>query len=49
MTGPKGRTPSGISAVYGNTEYNETVRRLKHGRIRPMHEPSFFDRLFGRY
>ena len=48
MNGPKERTPSGISAIYGNTEFQETVRRIKHGRIRPMHEPSFLERLFGR-
>jgi len=25
-----------------------TLRRLKHGAIRPMEEPGFFERLFGR-
>ena len=24
------------------------LRRMKYGPIRPMHEPSLFDRLFGR-
>lgn len=26
---------------------NETLRRLKHGRIRPMHQPSLIERLLG--
>ena len=27
---------------------NETRRRLKHGRLRPMHEPTLIERLLGR-
>jgi hypothetical protein len=25
-----------------------SLRRMKHGPIRPMHEPGLFERLFGR-
>ncbi len=25
-----------------------SLRRLKHGPIRPMHQPGLFERLFGR-
>ena len=27
---------------------NETQRRLKHGRVRPMREPTLIERLLGR-
>lgn len=27
---------------------NETRRRHKHGRLHPMHKPSFLERLLGR-
>ena len=25
-----------------------TLRQIKHGRVRPMEEPTFLERLFGR-
>ena len=27
---------------------NDSIRRMKYGRIQPMEEPGFFERWFGR-
>ena len=44
-TGP--RYPSAHSS-HAAVAANETRRRQKHGRIRPMHKPSLIERLLGR-
>ena len=48
MIGHRNQPTSGVSNLFGSSDSNETLRQIKHGRIRPMHEPSFLERLFGR-
>ena len=38
----------GAQSSHSAVAANETRRRLKHGRVRPMHEPTLIERLLGR-
>jgi len=46
-SGPQPHFPSAHNS-HSAVAANETRRRQKHGRIRPMHEPSLIERLLGR-
>ena len=44
---PQPRSASGSSS-HASVSANEARRRQKHGRVRPMREPTLIERLLGR-